>query len=129
MSNVGAHLDVIPRGRDGRVHPEPARLELDDGHEDVGGDAAESQRLLLLEQPSAALHCRRTRVPGRSRRRGGARWLDPWRTPRRPDPWPKGRVRRRLVQRMGRRRCSEREVGSEEQRNRANRIEGKNGQG
>jgi hypothetical protein len=56
MGNVGAHLDALPGGRDGRVHPEPARLELDDGHADVGGDAAESQRLLLLEQPYAALH-------------------------------------------------------------------------
>jgi hypothetical protein len=56
MGNVGAHLDALPGGRDGRVHPEPARLELDDGHADVGGDADESQRLLLLEQPYAALH-------------------------------------------------------------------------
>lgn len=38
------------------MHPEPAGLELDDGHADVGGDAAEAQRLLLLEQPYAALH-------------------------------------------------------------------------
>jgi acetylornithine deacetylase/succinyl-diaminopimelate desuccinylase-like protein len=35
MSNVGAHLDVVPHGRNGRVDPEPARLELDDGHADV----------------------------------------------------------------------------------------------
>jgi len=52
----GACLDALLGGRDGRVHPEPAGLELDDGHADVGGDAAEAQRLLLLEQPYAALH-------------------------------------------------------------------------
>jgi len=52
----GACLDALLGGRDGRVHPEPTGLELDDGHAGVGGDAAESQRLLLLEQPYAALH-------------------------------------------------------------------------
>jgi len=52
----GACLDALLGGRDGRVHPQPAGLELDDGHADVGGDTAETQRLLLFEQPYAALH-------------------------------------------------------------------------
>jgi hypothetical protein len=38
------------------VHPEAAGLELDDGHAGVGGDAAEPQCLLLLEQPYPPLH-------------------------------------------------------------------------
>ena len=47
---------ALTRGRDGRVHPQAARLEAHDRHADVGCDVAAAQALRLLKAPDAAAH-------------------------------------------------------------------------